>query len=408
MLLLRAHAILSVNAPMISDAAIVIQGKRIMAVGRYRDISRQFEVVKSVDLGNSVILPGLINAHAHLDLSHLRNKVPFCDNFINWIDKVRNSREADEKKLSCIIADGCKESLNSGVTTVADISCGNLSWPTLTKYPIRKVCYAEVFGLSKDVTQQERFIRDAVAHISTDELMHFGISPHAPYSAGVALYELAARIAKEHSLSLTTHLAETVAENDFTQSGAGPFYDYLQRINKCPADYEVAKNSPVNYFLSLDLAGESFLLAHVNYLGDDELGRLSQTGHSVVYCPRSHAFFGHQPHKFSKMTGAKINVCLGTDSLASNTSLSILDEMRFLHRRYPDFPPETIIRAATLNGALALNLADQIGSLQAGKLADLIVLPLSGRSVDPVYDILQSTSQPVMTVINGNIIQGEY
>jgi aminodeoxyfutalosine deaminase len=160
----------------------------------------------------------------------------------------------------------------------------------------------------------------------------------------------------------------------------------------------------VDYFLGLDLQGQAFLLAHVNYITDEELVRLSQTGHSVVYCPRSHGYFGHPDHSFVKMLGLGINVCLGTDSLASNSSLSLLEEMRYLHRRYPAVPPEVVVRMATLNGAVGLGWDDKIGSLAPGNEADLIAIPLAKPDREPCRDILESDSQPVMVMVGGEVV----
>ena len=161
----------------------------------------------------------------------------------------------------------------------------------------------------------------------------------------------------------------------------------------------------------MNLSQQPFLLAHVNYINDEELHALAQTNHSVAYCPRSHRFFNHPEHPFRRMLTNGINVCLGTDSLASNSSLSILDEMRFLYRNFPDLPPPTILKMATLNAARALGWHDKIGSLTPSLDADLVAIPLThsqpltpNPQLDPLCDILTSTTPPSLTMVRGKII----
>jgi len=184
-------------------------------------------------------------------------------------------------------------------------------------------------------------------------------------------------------------------------NGSGPWVDYLKGIKRWDGTFECPHLTPVDYFLKMKLHGRSFLLAHVNYISDDELGRLAETPHSVVYCPRSHKFFGHKNHRFVEMLAKGINVALGTDSLASNNTLSILDEMRFIHREYPDVPLATILRMATINGARALNWADKTGSMSVGKDADLIAVPLEGGSDNGLADILESGAMVKMVMLRG-------
>lgn len=180
--------------------------------------------------------------------------------------------------------------------------------------------------------------------------------------------------------------------------------DYLQRIHAWDGSFEIPGKRPVAYFLSLNLSDQSFLLAHVNYINDEELGALAKTNHSVVFCPRSHRFFGHRPHRFREMLTAGINVSLGTDSLASNSSLSILDEMRFLHRQFGDLAPETILEMATVNGAKAIGWSDKIGIIEKGKEADLTAILLENSKRDPLTDVLKSEEQPKLTIVRGQIV----
>jgi len=234
--------------------------------------------------------------------------------------------------------------------------------------------------------------------------LKLGLSPHAPYSAGAALYEGVACLAREHNLLMTTHLAETCDEIEFLQSGGGAWRRYLKEIGKWDGLFEAPGESAVRYFLDLDLAGQSVLLAHVNYISDEELEALAGRSHSVVFCPRTHHFFGHQNHRFREMLDCGINVCLGTDSLASNPGLSLLDEMRFLRRGYPGLAPAVIFEMATGNGAKALGWGDAIGSLTPDKIADIIAIPLENSEGEPLVDVLESRYSARWVMVGGEVV----
>ena len=235
-------------------------------------------------------------------------------------------------------------------------------------------------------------------------MLRLGLAPHAPYSAGPGIYKLAGELGVKENLTLTTHLAETCEEIEFLANGGGEWAEYLKRVHHWDGSFMCPGKRPVEYFLGLETGGRQFLLAHVNYINDRELEALAQTNHSVVFCPRSHDFFGHKKHRFTEMIEVGINVCLGTDSLASNSSLSMLDEIRFLHGKYPQVPGETILKMATINGATGLNWDDKIGSVEKGKFADLIAIALTGRGKDAMSDILESTEQPRLTMVAGNVV----
>jgi cytosine/adenosine deaminase-related metal-dependent hydrolase len=407
MIILRAHYVLPVISEAIPDGAVAIDGNEIIDCGSFLTIQRKNPSVEVMDWGQSVILPGLINAHTHLELSDLRQKIHFNGSFIDWVRDLTIARYESRYDLRETISRACRESLAGGVTTVGDIAFEHRAWQSLKKEPIRKVCFAEVFGLGSDLATSQRYLKSCIDQTQTDSRLRLGISPHAPYSAGSALYSLAGRLAGEHNLPLTTHLAENTEEMEFTALGTGPWREFVQKIGKWDDSFVCPGTSPVDYFLHLDLHAQPFLLAHVNYCSDAELHNLSRTAHSVVYCPRSHWYFRHPPHSFQKMLALGINVCLGTDSLASNTTLSLLDEMRFVHSHYPDCPAETILKMATFNGAQALNWADRIGSIEPGKQADLIVIPLENCPSEPCIDLLRSSRQPIMTMIGSEIVYRE-
>jgi len=404
MKLFAARYVLPVGSEVLTEGTVVVEGGRIVECGVLEAMRAKYSGAEVREWKNCVLLPGLVNAHSHLELSGLRNRIGFTGKFVDWVGRVVTGRPESEAELAEIISYACRESLAGGVTTVGDISCQHASWRYLKKEKIRKTCFAEVFGLTGDLDGAKAYLEKCVAATETDDRLRLGISPHAPYSAGAKLYTLAAEIAGANRLRLTTHLAENREEMEFIRYGTGPWREYAQKIGKWDGLFVCPGTTPVDYFLKMDLRGQAFLLAHVNYITDEEMARFSQTGHSVVYCPRSHGYFGHPDHSFVKMLESGIHVCLGTDSLASNTSLSMLAEMRYLYRRYPAIPAEMVIRMATRNGAAALGWDDTIGSLAPGKEADLIVIRLAKPDGEPCRDILESENEPVAVMVSGEVV----
>jgi cytosine/adenosine deaminase-related metal-dependent hydrolase len=228
-----------------------------------------------------------------------------------------------------------------------------------------------------------------------------GVSPHAPYSIDADGYRRCLAAARADGLPLTTHLAESPDEAVFLRDHTGPFRELWERLGAWDeASVPRFEGGPVRYAASLGLLDHHpAALAHFNYCDDAELGLLARGRASVVYCPRTHAYFGHPPHRWREMLGAGINVAVGTDSRASSPDLNLVDELRLLHGLAPDVPALTLWELATTRGARALGLADEAGSIMPGRFGDLVVFPTSGN--DPLAHILESTVLPLDVLARG-------
>jgi cytosine/adenosine deaminase-related metal-dependent hydrolase len=205
---------------------------------------------------------------------------------------------------------------------------------------------------------------------------------------------------------LATHVAETKQELEFLRYGSGEFKDFLSGLGMLPDGWKPPGLAPVPYLEGFGLLDHPAILVHCNYLDEHSMSRILSRSCSVVYCPRSHAFFGHEPHPVRQLLDMGVNVALGTDSLASNDSLSILDEMRFLFRTRKDLKCDEIIRMATLNGAVALDFGGVLGRLRRGYWADMTVLRLpesvSDRNV--VAQLLEGAGDCLATIVQGEIV----
>ena len=310
-------------------------------------------------------------------------------------------------------------SLAGGATTVGDIHGFGRSAQTLKALPIRKVLFFEVTGFSPERTQLgiERLQNHLRVAPSPDALFTISVSPHAPYSTSAALYRHCCgfRIADCFSFRnpkseirnrvppLCTHLAETPDELEFLAHGTGAFADLLDTLQIPRQDWTPPGRTPVAYMQDLGVLAHRPLLAHCNYLTDADIQTLARSGATVVFCPRSHHYFYHTDHPIKRLLDAGVNVAIGTDSHASNWSLSMLDELRFLFNAYhTSLAPETLLALVTLNGAKGLGLK-RVGKLRAGWQADLIAIRIPDDGRDWFERICDEASENVLTVVAGKI-----
>lgn len=359
------------------------------------------------DWGSALIMPGLINAHTHLELTDLNNQLTRFRSFTDWISQLINRRKFwTREHFLCSLRKGAEAALSSGTTLVGDVSSSGFGFDDINGANLRRVVFEEVIALSP--ANQEEAISRLKSRLDTDPqnpLLTHGVSPHAPYSVSPELFRRVAELARIRGLLLATHAAETNSEIQFLQTGTGEFRDFLNNLGVLPVEWKPPQLNPVQYLDSLGVLGPHCVLIHCNYLDQESLNRILGTRSSVVYCPRSHDFFGHDKHPIRQLMDCGINVGLGTDSLASNDSLSMLDEMRYLFRIRKDLKSEEIFRAATLNGAAALNFGGVIGRLRRGYWADLTVLKLPGNvgARQLPSQILEGTGDCIATIVQGKL-----
>ena len=366
--------------------------------------------VETVDWGDAIILPGLVNAHTHLELTILHRRLMEFSSFTDWaLQLIHERRTWTPEDYHHSTEEGARLALVSGTTLVGDIASGN-GWNALSGDFPRRVVFQETLGLASNLAEP------AMAKIyalfnqydigTVRPLQVHTVSPHAPYSTSGDLFRRAAALAQSHKTPWTTHIAETPEELRFFETGDGEFREFLTRLDALPENWRAPGAHPVAWLDALGILGPSCLLAHCNYLNDDAITRIVRSKSSVVYCPRSHAFFDHERHPVRQLLDAGVTVALGTDSLASNDSLSLIDEMRYLYARRKDLTPEEILRSATVHGAVALGFSERLGRLAPGFCADMTVLSLpSGiKSIRLTDQILEGAGDWRATIINGRTV----
>lgn len=404
----RAQFVLAEADFLLQDAAVhVCDPGRISRIEPWHG-KPSGQDVHVVDWGKAIIMPGLVNSHTHLELTRLAGRIRQTTSFVDWLSQiVQERREWTPEQYVESVRAGAAMALRSGSTLVADISSSGLSRQALVCERIRKTVFEEAVALAPEradesVADVERRLGEA----EPDPLTTLGVSPHAPYSVSPRLYRELAALARSRGIQLTTHVAETREELEFLESGAGPFAHFLGSLGAMPAGWAPPKLDPIPYLEVLGVLEQSPILVHCNYLDAHAMAVIQRTHSSVAFCPRSHAYFGRENHPVRQCLDLGINVSLGTDSLASNTSLSMLDEMRFLSRTRKDLKCEEIFRMATLNGATALNLGRVMGRARRGYWADLTVLRLpeeaGGRNL--LAQILEGAGECIATIVRGEIV----
>ena len=356
---------------------------------------------EAADLGDVALLPGLVNCHAHLEFSDFSAPIPVAGTFADWIAATVAARRGREGPVMPRVNRGLAESLAAGVTTVGDIVTAG--WEVAELPPARErpnvLAFHELIA-PRDPAAGFAAGRAFLANGAGDPAgISRGLSPHAPYSVHPALPAL---LAAPHAprVPVATHLYETREELDLMAAGAGPLAAAMGRLGATRGDF--GANRLRADFLE-PLAGcERGLIVHGNFLGRGEIDWLAapERSHlSVVYCPRTHAHFGHPPHPWRDLLEAGVRVAPGTDGRGSNPDLSVWNEVRFLHARFRDVPFRTLVRMATADGADALGVPG--GRIAAGAAADLCAVRLPSETGDPWTDLAHPDAAPCGTWRDG-------
>ncbi len=406
-MILRARVVLPMSGPPIQNGAVMVRGQRIRAIGRWADLASSGQ--STVDLGDTVLLPGLVNAHCHLDYTDMAGYFHPPAVFTDWLKLITSTKAGwDITDYANSWRAGARMLLNTGTTTVADIEVVPQLLPNVwTETPLRVFSFLEMIGITSRRPPQS-VLAEALAKAAS--LRHarcrVGFSPHAPYSTTTELLRLTAQAARQNRRLVCTHVAESALEYEMFSRGQGAMFDWLKRSGRDMAD--CGFGSPVQHLERCGFLGRNVLAIHLNYLGRKDAALLAKRKVSVVHCPRSHFYFHHDRFPLGRLAWAGVNVCLGTDSLATVckprqqvVELNMFEELRALARLEPSLSACRLVGMATVNGARALGMQGQIGELAQGALADLIALPLSGHHSRIYEQVLEHQGQVTASMIGG-------
>jgi len=399
---LRSRIVLPLAAPPIEDGVVHLDAGRIVAVGRARELAG----AEVEDLGDSILMPGLINAHCHLDFTVMRGAILQQENFPNWVRRINDLKRtlSDDDYLQSIF-DGFAELRRWGTTCVFNIESFPELMVRMPPPPIRAWWFYELIDVRNRIHTE-----DVVAGALTFFDKHpnwmggFGLSPHAPYTTSARLYELARFCCEKYAMPWTTHLAETEEEFEMFVRASGPLYEFLKELGR--GMHDVGGITPVARLLGDHAVPRGGILAHMNCLADSDYRLLASCAKdiAVVHCPKCHEYFGRPPFELDRFRSVGISVCLGTDSLASNTSLNLFEEMRHLRRNFPHISSPEILDMVTRRPARAIGLSGELGEISAGAYADLIAVPYAG-AIGDAFDALLDHSLPITWMMVGGRCQ---
>src|SRR5216110_788308 len=397
MLRVRARFVHPVTAPPIEDGAVLVDDRgTIAALGPHPRVPTP-RGARELDFPQASLVPGLVNTHTHLELTHLAGKNSERD-FAAWIRTLRALKDATTPETFLRSAElGVRDAWAAGVTCVADTGSTGASLEALARLGGRGIYYQEVFGpdpaqCAASMAELER----ALARLSplASSPLSLGVSPHAPYTVSEPLYRAVADLARRERWPLAMHLAESRAETELVRDGSGAFADALRargfavRAQHC---------SPVQYLLRLGVLQRAtgWLCIHCVQVDERDVAILRDSGAGVAHCPRSNRAHGHGTAPLAAFRRAGLRVGLGTDSVVSVGDSSLLAEAAAA-----GLDGEDALRMLTIEGARALGLESEIGSLDVGKAGDLAVFPSAAldRPLPPAAALL--------TVVAGRVVHG--
>lgn len=406
----RARHVAPMNgAPVIEDGCIAVEGERVVDVGTVRRIAPP-RIDVDID---GLLSPGLVNLHAHLELTDVpRPAIP--GTFQEWLTATMAAAyepDADvrARRRQAAVRSGVEQCLRFGVTAVADITQSpDAVRPVLERSPLRIVSYGECLGLGGRRSRFEELLARAAADPRHVGRLKIGVSPHAPYTVDAAGYaESWSAVLSDLDIEWTTHLAETPDEMAFVRERSGPFRLLYERLGLDPGPPEATNAAtPVAWLDAVlgDTPGATF--AHVNYCTDADLDLMSRRRAVVVWCPRTHAYFGHPPHRWRDMQARGITVAVGTDSCASAADLNLMDDLRAVRRQWPEIPASAIWALATSNCGLPfLNAAGLfVGQIDHDAYADFTAWPTS--TTLPLDEVLDTPGvRPTGVWIGGEAVE---
>jgi cytosine/adenosine deaminase-related metal-dependent hydrolase len=399
-IVLTAAWLAPMDRPPLRDGAVVIRGGRVAGIGSIAAMREQHPSAGVHEFGDAIILPGLVNAHTHLELSSIV-RGPKPARFVDWIIGLMCQSPAVDPAES--VRAGIDQCLRFGVTAVGDItSQPGVSRPVLSASPLRGVSFGEVRAMAQRRSFLEPRIAAAIGDASRESASGPGISPHAPYSIEIDGYQRCLAAARDRSLPLATHLAETSDEAIFLAEQSGPFRELWDFLGAWDDRVPRFTGGPIRFAKAIGLVDYPSLLAHVNYCDDAEMQLLAEGIASVVYCPRTHLYFGHPAHRWREMILRGINVAVGTDSCASSPDLNLVEEIRLLHAIAPEIEPVALWDLITARAARAIGRND-CGRLSRGCFGDAVVFRI--KTDDPLVEIMEQPQLPMAVWIGGRQVQ---
>ncbi|MCD4742792.1 MAG: amidohydrolase family protein [Desulfobacteraceae bacterium] len=356
----------------IENGYVKIENSIIKEVSR-KKISSQYSKYDFVDHGSGVLMSPLVNAHTHLELSCFKDRLDMENGFETWVRELINLREKTDTK---VIKENARQSVNelynSGVLYVGEVSTTGITRRIFEQSPLSGVWFQEFLG--SEVANEESVLNGAQGELN------FSVAGHAPHTTAPSLLKLKKKQTNLKNLPFSIHVSESDAEMEFIKTGKGKWADFLKTRGIDSSSWNLPQQSPVIHLLNHDLLDPLTLMVHVLNPDNKDFEIIAESGAKVCICPRSNMNLHGKLPNLEKMLDIGIKPALGTDSLASCDSLSIFDEMHYIVQNYNNIKPSILIAIATQYGADALGIGDHTGSLEPGKIADMLYIPVQAKT----------------------------
>jgi cytosine/adenosine deaminase-related metal-dependent hydrolase len=390
-LILRSRWILPIADAPLLNGWIALDRGRVAAVGRAGASLPFRDDAPLVDLGEMAVMPALVNAHTHLELSWMAGRVRRHERFTGWVREMlglrRESPPPDAIAASIDAAIAQAKSFGTGL--VGDISNSLATVDPLRRSDLRGVVFHELLRLrAADADDVLDHGLAALERAGASERVPVSVAPHAPYSVSPQLFQgIRAVLARLPFLPTSVHLGESPEEVEFLATGTGPWRQLLEDLGAWDPAWQPPRCGPVEYLDRMKLLGPRTLAVHGVQFGDDELARLAATGTTLVTCPRSNAYVGVGAPPVERFYRAGVRVAIGTDSLASVDDLNLFSELAALRALGPTVPAASLLASATVEGARALGFEAEFGTIEPGRRALLVAIDLPA-SVSDVEEYL--------------------
>jgi cytosine/adenosine deaminase-related metal-dependent hydrolase len=380
----RARWLVPICEPPIRDGWVAIDRGRIVAYGRPAPGDTQGEL----DLGDVAILPGVVNAHTHLELSYLRDQVDPSADFVSWIRGVVAARRQRPDPRAAEIMSGVEaaiaESMACGTAIVGDISNTLVTFDPLARSGLAGVVFYELIRFAAEGA--ERVVADAMRHLDglvPTELVRAGLAAHAPYSVAPLMFRAIRAAARRDPLApCSVHLSESVEEIEFIRTGSGPWRTFLEELGAWDAAWVPPGVSPVQFLEDCGFLDARVLAVHGVQMPPDDLRRLEARGVTLVTCPRSNGHTGAGAPPLEDFYASGVRVAIGTDSLASSPDLNVFAELATMRALAPSIPATSLLESATWQGARALGFDADFGTIEPGKRSRLLAVAMPPGTTD--------------------------
>ncbi len=408
-LLVRAAWVCPITGPPLADGWVHVTDGRIAAVGHGHDAPA---AARTHDLGSAVVLPGLVNAHTHLELSWLRGLVPPTGDFLTWVGRLMGRRTRLETADDRLAMDAMRAALDelqtTGTAAVGDISNTLISPPLLRDRGVPAVVFHELLGF-RDADGRAAVAASAARRAPVDDRgVRVVPAAHAPFSVSPELFAAIRDEVRALPRPITSvHVGESPEEVQLLHDGSGPWRTRLQELGAWRDDWTPPGTGPGDYLCDLGLLGAGSLAVHGVQLSDRELARLAAADVTLVTCPRSNVWVGVGAPPIARFAAAGVRLAVGTDSLASVPDLNLFAELAALREIAPEVPARGLLHAATMAGAAALGLDDVLGSLQNGRRGHLVAVTLPDGVADPEEALVSGIAADRILVLRADHPPGE-